>query len=70
MEYNLQLVEAVEEAIWAEEIRLQDEALNAEWSIDKTTYKLRQQDNATWGLANYQHKTRLNQYKLDREHRT
>ncbi len=31
MEFNLQTFEAVEKAIWAEEIRLQDEASDAEW---------------------------------------
>jgi hypothetical protein len=36
----------------------------------KTTYKLCQQDYTTWGLANYQHKKRLQQHMLDREHAT
>ncbi len=72
VEYHLQLVQAVEEAIWAEEIRLQDEVLDAKCSIDEATYQLqlRHQDKATWGLADYQHKKRLHQYMLDQEHET
>ena len=62
MEYNLQLDVSVEEAIWVEEIRLQDEALDAEWFVEmlehgETTYKLCQQDFTTW-IANYQCKKR------------
>ena len=45
VEYNLQIVEAVEEAIWAAEIRMQDDDVDAAWLIEmheqvNTTYEL------------------------------
>jgi hypothetical protein len=64
VEYNLQLVEAAEEAIWAEEIRLQDDASDA-----KTTasYELRCRNYFTW-FSNYKRRKATEQYHLDREH--
>ena len=57
VEYHLQLIEAVEEAIWAEEIRLQDDASDAKWHDEllcrtTTSYELCFQDYVTW-FANY-----------------
>jgi hypothetical protein len=51
MKYNLHLVESIEEAIWAEEIILQDEALDAECLLKCLS--------STW-FANYQYKKRSN----------
>ena len=73
VEYNLQLAEAVKEAIWAEEIRLQDDASDAKWLdelLNQTTasYELRCQDYVTW-FANYKRRKATEQYRLDREHR-
>jgi hypothetical protein len=72
VEYHLQLLEAVEEAIWAEEIRLQDDASDAKWHdelLRRTTasYELRCRDYVTW-FNNYKRRKATEQYRLDRVH--
>ncbi len=71
--YDLLRWKAVEEAIWAEELRLQDDASDAKW-LDKllrrttASYELRCRDYVTW-FANYKRRKATEQYQLDREHR-
>ena len=72
VEYHLQLLEAVEEAIWAEEIRIQDDASDAKWHdelLRRTTasYELRCRDYVTW-FNNYKRRKATEQYRLDRVH--
>jgi hypothetical protein len=73
MEHYLQIWEDVEEAIWAEEIWLQDDASDAKWLdelLSQTTasYELCCWDYVTW-FANYKRRKATEQYRLDREHR-
>ena len=72
LKYELLRWKAVEEAIWEEEIRLQDDASDAMW-LDKllrqttASYELRLRDYTTW-FANYKRRKATEQYRLDREH--